>query len=146
MLHYWHYCTKTVLNRFSDAFYRLAICTFILEILTFLDISFGKSQTAHFQNFHIETAKYIGQEIHVGSETVWTDTCSTKFEHKESCRLTAKLIIFINDFFKVTKQEFPTWGELRSSIWKIVYPPPYQSSPSTKFSLPSYQRLFTSSK
>ena len=31
----WRYCTKIVLNRHSDAFYRVETCAFILEIFVF---------------------------------------------------------------------------------------------------------------
>ena len=50
------YYTKAVLNRFSDAFYRLVICVFILKIF-FVSVLTNLSllQMVHFQNFYNET-------------------------------------------------------------------------------------------
>ena len=53
---YYSNYTKAVLNRFSDAFYRLVICVFILEIF-FMSVLTNLSlfQMIHFKNFYDET-------------------------------------------------------------------------------------------
>ena len=53
------YYTKAVLKRFSDAFYRLVICVFILEIF-FMSVLINLSlfQMVHFQTFYSETVMH----------------------------------------------------------------------------------------
>ena len=50
------YCAKAVLNRLSDDFYRLVVCTVILQIF-FMSVltNLNLFRMVYFQHFHIET-------------------------------------------------------------------------------------------